>query len=194
VTENSTYFDCLRFIKSWAADPLVVGSIAPSSDVLSGLMTREILPSDGPVLELGAGTGVFTRALLSRGVSERDLTLIEYGSDFMRMLQHRFPKARVLWMDAAQLAQYDLFPDARVAAIVSGLPLLSMPVRKVMLVLSGAFTYLKPSGSFYQFTYGPFCPVPRAILDQLGLEASRIGSSVRNFPPAAVYRIRRRHP
>jgi len=157
-------------------------------------MTREILPSEGPVLELGAGTGVFTRALLSRGVSERDLTLIEYGSDFMRMLQHRFPKARVLWMDAAQLAQYDLFPDARVAAVVSGLPLLSMPVRKVMLVLSGAFTYLKPSGSFYQFTYGPFCPVPRAILDQLGLEASRIGSTVRNFPPAAVYRIRRRHP
>jgi phosphatidylethanolamine/phosphatidyl-N-methylethanolamine N-methyltransferase len=146
------------------------------------------------VLELGAGTGAFTRALLARGVQERDLTLVEYGSDFMRMLQSRFPEARVLWMDAAQLARYDLFPNATVAAVISGLPLLTMPPRKVMSILSGAFTYLRPGGSFYQFTYGPRCPVPRPILDRLGLKARRIGGTVRNLPPASVYRITRRQP
>ena len=112
----------------------------------------------------------------------------------MRILQHRFPRARVLWMDASQLANYDLFPGATVGAVVSGLPLLSMSPRKVMSILSGAFSHVRPAGSFYQFTYGPRCPVPRPILDRLGLKATRIGATVRNIPPAAVYRITRRQP
>jgi hypothetical protein len=34
--------------------------------------------------------------------------------------------------------------------------------------------------------------VPRAILDQLGLKATRVGRALANVPPATVYRIRRR--
>ena len=194
VTAVCAYCDFFRFFRSWVADPLRVGAVAPSGDSLSRLITKEIRPSDGPVLELGAGTGTFTRALLARGIRESDLTLVEYGSDFMRILQHRFPRARVLWMDASQLANYDLFPGATVGAVVSGLPLLSMSPRKVMSILSGAFSHVRPAGSFYQFTYGPRCPVPRPILDRLGLKATRIGATVRNIPPAAVYRITRRQP
>jgi phosphatidylethanolamine/phosphatidyl-N-methylethanolamine N-methyltransferase len=194
VTAVCAYSDFFRFFRSWVADPLRVGAVAPSGNSLSRLITKEIRPSDGPVLELGAGTGTFTRALLARGIRESDLTLVEYGSDFMRILQHRFPRARVLWMDASQLSNYDLFPGAKVGAVVSGLPLLSMSPRKVMSILSGAFGHVRPAGSFYQFTYGPRCPVPRPILDRLGLKTTRIGATVRNIPPAAVYRITRRQP
>lgn len=186
--------DIFRFFWSWTSDPLRVAAITPSGDSLARMMTREIGPNDGPVIELGAGTGVFTKALLAQGVREQDLTLVEYGSDFMRVLQLRFPQARVLWMDASQLAQYKLFPEANVGAVVSGLPLLSMSPRKIMSILNGAFGYLRPGGAFYQFTYGPRCPVPRPILDRLGLKATRIGGTVRNIPPAAVYRITRRQP
>ena len=164
VTAVCAYSDFFRFFRSWVADPFRVGAVAPSRDSLSRLITKEIRPSDGPVLELGAGTGTFTRALLARGIRESDLTLVEYGSDFMRILQHRFPRARVLWMDASQLSNYDLFPGAKVGAVVSGLPLLSMSPRKVMSI--------RPARSFYQFTYGPRCPVPRPILDRLGLKAT----------------------
>jgi phosphatidylethanolamine/phosphatidyl-N-methylethanolamine N-methyltransferase len=188
------YSDHFQFLRSWIADPLRVAAVAPSSVSLARLMTREIMPSGGPVLELGPGTGAFTRALLARGVAEGDLTLVEYGPDFAQMLQRRFPQARVLTMDAAHLAGHALFPEANVAAVVSGLPLLSMPPRKVMAILSGAFAYLAPTGGFFQFTYGPRCPVPRPILDRLGLKARRIGGTVRNLPPAAVYRISRRQP
>lgn len=194
---NATTNECadfFRFFWSWTSDPLRVAAIAPSGESLARVMTREIRPDDGPVLELGAGTGVFTRALLAQGVRESDLTLVEYGSDFMRMLQIRFPQARVLWMDASQLGQYDLFPEANVGAVVSGLPLLSMSPRKVMSILNGAFGTMRPTGAFYQFTYGPRCPVPRPILDRLGLKAARVGGTVRNLPPAAVYRITRRQP
>jgi phosphatidylethanolamine/phosphatidyl-N-methylethanolamine N-methyltransferase len=186
--------DHWRFLKSWASDPLRVASVAPSSDSLARLITDEIDASHSPVLELGAGTGVFTKAILAKGVQERDLTLVEYGSDFMRTLQFRFPQARVLWMDAARLASHKLFAEAEVGAVVSGLPLLSLPPRKVIAILSGAFGYMRNNGSFYQFTYGPRCPVPRAILDRIGLKAVRVGGTIRNLPPASVYRITRRPP
>jgi phospholipid N-methyltransferase len=157
-------------------------------------MTSEIAALDGPIIELGPGTGVFTRALLARGVPEVDLTLIEFGQEFIDSLQSRFPEARVLQMDAAYLAQAGLFEGEPVGAVISGLPLLSMSPKKVASILAGAFTYMRSGGAFYQFTYGPRCPVPRPILDRLGLKATHIGATVRNLPPAAVYRISRRKP
>ncbi len=37
-------------------------------------------------------------------------------------------------------------------------------------------------------------PVPRTILDRLGLKATRVGRALRNLPPASVYRITERPP
>jgi phospholipid N-methyltransferase len=158
---------------------------------LAEIITSEISPETGGVLELGPGTGAFTRAILARGVEERDLTLVEFGSDFARLLQFRFPEAKVLWMDAAWLGRTEL-TRGPFGAVVSGLPLLSMPSRKVMAIMAGAFAHLRPGGAFYQFTYGPRCPISRRILDRLGLRAVCIGGTMRNIPPAAVYRITRR--
>src|SRR3546814_13476497 len=67
-----------------------------------------------------------------------------------------------------------------------------MPVRQVIGVLAGCFAHLSPDGAYYQFTYGARCPVPRLILERLGLKSIRIGRTFSNFPPAAVYRINRR--
>lgn len=181
-----------RFFRSWLANPLQVAAVAPSGKALAELMTREISPETGLVLELGPGTGAFTRALLGRGVREEDLTLIEYGEEFAGMLEDRFPQARVMRMDAADLTRQRLFKGQSVGAVVSGLPLLSMPKRKVMYILAGAFECLRPGGAFYQFTYGPRCPISDLVLDRYRLKATRIGRTIRNVPPAAVYRITRR--
>jgi phosphatidylethanolamine/phosphatidyl-N-methylethanolamine N-methyltransferase len=194
MTGLSCRSDLLLFMRSWINNPLRVAAVAPSSDALSNLITRNIDPSSGLILELGAGTGVFTRALIEKGIPEHKLTLIEHGSDFMRLLQLRFPYARVLWMDASQLGANEIYPGPVVGAVVSGLPLLAMPARKQLAVLSGAFRYIRPGGAFYQFTYGARCPVPRPILDRMQLKAARIGGTMLNVPPASVYRITRRAP
>jgi phosphatidylethanolamine/phosphatidyl-N-methylethanolamine N-methyltransferase len=186
--------DALLFFRALASNPGGVGAIAPSGSGLADLITSEITPATGPVIELGPGTGVFTEALLARGVRESDLTLIEYGSDFMRLLQLRFPRARVLWIDAAWVGSHNLFEGRTVGAVVSGLPLLNMTPRKVIAILTGAFRNLRAGGAFYQFSYGMWCPVPRAILDRLGLKATCVGRVLRNVPPASVYRITRRKP
>jgi phosphatidylethanolamine/phosphatidyl-N-methylethanolamine N-methyltransferase len=194
VTARSGKSDFLQFLRSRRANPEKVGAVAPSGDALAQLITREIGPDHAPVLELGPGTGVFTRALVARGVGESELTLIESGPAFQKMLKERFPRARIVEADAARLASRHLFAHGSVGAVVSGLPLLSMSPRKIMGVLTGAFHYLRRDGAFYQFTYGPRCPVPRRILDRLGLKATRVGSTIRNLPPATVYKITRRRP
>lgn len=180
-----------RFLRSWLSDPMRVASVAPSGRALARLITREIDLSHAPVLELGPGTGVFTRALLDRGLAEPDLTLIEYGADFAAPLRLHFPEARVVEADAARLSQLGLFVTERAGAAIGGLPLLSMSRRAVMAILSGVIHCLRPGGAFYQFTYAPRCPVPQPILQRLGLEAHRIGGTWRNLPPASVYRFRR---
>lgn len=182
--------DTITFLREWISDPLRVAAVAPSGEALADLITREVGPDTGPVIELGPGTGAFTRALLRRGVSEEDLALVEYGSDFARLLALRHPRARVLWMDAARLGAHpDLLEGRQAGAVVSGLPILSMNARKQFMILAGAFAHLRPGGAFLQFTYGPVCPVPRATLERLGLRSRRIGTTLRNLPPASVYRI-----
>ncbi len=194
MTTKSSCADFVQFFRSWVSDPMRVAAVAPSGERLARLMTQEIEPLTGPILELGPGTGVFTRALLARGIPESELTLIEFGEEFAVRLRGRFPQARVVHMDAARLGQCGLFDDAPFGGVVSGLPLLSMPPSKIAAIVGGAFETMRPDAAFYQFTYGPRCPVQKSILADLGLKAARIGSTVRNIPPAGVYRISRQKP
>jgi len=181
----------LTFFRALASSPRTVGAIAPSSSGLANLITRDINGATGKILELGPGTGVFTEALLARGVRQRDLALVEYGSDFMRTLQYRFPAAQVLWMDAAWIGPQKVFDKASFGAVVSGIPLLNLTPTKIEAILTGAFDCLKDDGAMYQFTYGVTCPVPHEQLQRLGLYASCIGRVLLNVPPASVYRIAR---
>ena len=178
--------DVLMFLRAWVAEPFRVGAIAPSGAALAEIITREISPATGHVIELGPGTGVFTAKLLDRGVRPEDLTLIEFGDEFTSRLETRFPTVRILHMDAGR----DEVPTA--GAVISGLPLLSMSPRKVMAILGVAFGRLRPDGVFYQFTYSGRCPVARPILDRLDLEATMVGRTLCNAPPASVYRLSRR--
>jgi phosphatidylethanolamine/phosphatidyl-N-methylethanolamine N-methyltransferase len=180
------------FFRSWISNPIRVGAIAPSSEALAELITSEITPASAPIIELGPGTGVFTHKLLQKGIPAQHLTLVEYGSEFVSVLQLRFPGVRVLWMDASKLAAAKIADEGSVGAVVSGLPLLNMSARKVVAILSGVFHYMRPNGAFYQFTYAPRFPVARPILDRLGLKATRIGRTLHNLPPATVYRVTRR--
>lgn len=184
--------DFPTFLRSWVAHPRLTGAIAPSGAALAALITSEITADQGPVLELGPGTGVFTRALLDRGVAETDLVLVEYDSDFVCLLRQRFPGARIVAASAADLRRHDLSEDGPLSAVISGLPLLNMPRHRILAIITGAFSHMRPGAAFYQFTYGPRCPVPRRLLDRLGLKATYLGRTLRNLPPAAVYRIARR--
>lgn len=181
--------DRILFILLWARRPFRIAAVSPSGRALAALMTREITPGAGPVIELGAGTGVFTRALLARGVREQDLLLVEDNPELADLLKQRFPTACVVAADAACLSDHYPFGEVRASAVVSGLPFLSMPEHKIAAILQSSFALMGDLGAFYQFTYGLGCPVQPHILTPAGLSAERVGWVAANLPPAAVYRF-----
>lgn len=179
------------FLKALFRAPRTIGAIAPSGPKLARLITSEIKPGAGRILELGPGTGVFTRALLDRGVSRNDVTLVEIERQFVQVLRRRFRGVDIICSDACNLEVVNA-ERGPYAAIVSGLPLLNMPAEMIETILTGAFSILDHGGAFYQFTYSRVCSVPAEIMERLRLEAKPLGRVRFNVPPASVFRLSRR--
>ena len=178
------------FFRSLLREPLSVGALAPSSRSLANLMVTGMRPGSR-VVELGAGTGAVTRAILDAGVHANDLILIEQNEEFADLLIGRFPGATVVRANAVSLRRH-IGPDFGPADfVVSGLPLLLFPTRTKVRLLVQVFKSLKDDGCLYQFTYGGRCPVRRSVLRRLGLKASLMKFTLFNVPPAFVYRIAR---
>ena len=77
------------------------------------------------------------------------------------------------------------------SAVVSSLPLLSLPADVVRGIVEGVFDALPRGGALVQFTYGPAQPVPRSLSQALRLVGTRGPRIWRNMPPAVVWTFRR---
>lgn len=183
--------DEMQFIRSWIEKPLSVGAVMPSSKVLARTMARYVDPqSSGPVIELGPGTGPVTEALVKRGVDPNRLVLVEFNPDFCRLLRTRYPAATVVQGDAYRLRRLlgSLLREPA-AAVVSGLPLVTKPLRTRLRLISDAMTVLEPGAPFVQFTYAMVPPIPKALS---GIKAEASELIWLNVPPARVWVYRGR--
>lgn len=188
-TRATEYLD---FLAAWVKKPRQTASVVPSSRYLARLMVAQIDPQDGRVLELGGGTGVFTRAILETGLPPEKLEVVEINPAFARGLRRHFPHVSVLETPAQIVSTATAGAAGEYQTVVSGLPLLAMDRHMHADILSESFRMLRPGGSFVQFTYSMRPPVSRDILDALDLDVVRAGQTVRNFPPATVFRFFRR--
>jgi phospholipid N-methyltransferase len=151
-------------------------------------MARQVPSGDGLVIELGAGTGMVTQALLDYGISPGRLIVIERSSRFVEHLRHRFPGTTVIHGDAARLAE--LIPQGlHIDAIVSSLPLRSLPGDLRARVVAQWQHVLDKDSALIQFTYDirpqtHTCPADHAF----AVIASRVVWA--NLPPARVLHAR----
>src|SRR5215510_4575911 len=180
------------FLKRWLRRPFATGAVVPSGRLLAEAMARTthavIDGRPGHVVELGAGTGEVTKALLTAGIAPGRLVLVERDPEFASFLRRHFTGPRIVEGDAARLPR--LLADHRIApiaAVVSSLPLLSLPAEVVSGIVTGAFEALPRGGAFVQFTYGPKPPIPRSLREGLHLRASCGKRIWRNVPPAVVW-------
>jgi phosphatidylethanolamine/phosphatidyl-N-methylethanolamine N-methyltransferase len=182
--------DEVQFIRSWFEKPLSTGSVIPSSKPLARTMARLVDPAvPGPVVELGPGTGPVTEALVAHGVDPARLVLVEFNPVFCRMLRSRYPGATVVQGDAYRLKHLlgSLLRDPA-AAVVSGLPLFTKPLRTRLRLITDAFGLLRPQAPFIQFTYAVVSPIPRTLP---GVQAHATERIWLNFPPAQVWVYRK---
>jgi phosphatidylethanolamine/phosphatidyl-N-methylethanolamine N-methyltransferase len=182
--------EAVLFLASWLKAPQRMGAVVPSGRGLARAMAREINPyGPGNVIELGGGTGSITRALLERGVKPDRLIVVERDPKLAALLRQRFPGVKVMRGDAASLgALLEPLGLQRIDAVVSSLPLLSMPKPVRRRIVEESFALLGERGRFVQFTYGVAAPFPAPEWGLAGEVADRIWA---NFPPATVWRFRR---
>jgi phosphatidylethanolamine/phosphatidyl-N-methylethanolamine N-methyltransferase len=189
-TKNQRIDDDVRFIRSWFEKPLSTGAVMPSSKLLARTMASFVDPYiEGPVVELGPGTGPITKALVEHGVDERRLVLVEFNPSFCRLLRTRYPKATVVQGDAYRVrGLLGSVIHNHVAAVVSGLPLVTKPLRTRLRLLTEALGLLWPGAPFVQFTYAVVPPIPRSLVNVRVEASERIWL---NLPPARVWVYRK---
>ena len=178
--------DEMQFIRSWIEKPLSIGAVMPSSKTLARAMASYVDPeSTGPVIELGPGTGPVTQALVAQGVDPKRLVLVEFNPDFCRLLRTRYPAATVVQGDAYRLRRLvESVVKEPAAAVVSGLPLVTKPLRTRLRLISDAMGLLTPGAPFIQFTYAMVPPIPKALS---GIKAEPSELIWMNLPPARVW-------
>lgn len=183
--------DEARFFKAWFENPAVTGAVSPSGRSLARAMARYVDPhSNGPIVELGPGTGPVTQALIHRGVAPERLVLVEFDTKFCRLLERRFPGCIVVQGDAYRLADtLRNVLEEPAAAVVSSLPLLNRPDPERVTLLREAFELMQPDGCFIQFTYGMMSPIPRKPKQGpvLAFAAEASAPVWLNLPPARVW-------
>jgi phosphatidylethanolamine/phosphatidyl-N-methylethanolamine N-methyltransferase len=183
--------DEMQFIRSWIEKPLSTGAVMPSSRGLARAMARYVDPkSVGPVIELGPGTGPVTEALVKHGVDPARLVLVEFNPDFCRLLRARYPSATVVQGDAYRLKRLlEIYVREPAAAVVSGLPLVTKPLRTRLRLISDAMSLLAEGAPFVQFTYAMLPPIPKELS---GVRAEASELIWMNLPPARVWVYRGR--
>lgn len=189
-TKNQRIDDDVRFIRSWFEKPLAMGAVMPSSKLLGRAMASFVDSRvKGPVVELGPGTGPITEALVEHGVDERRLVLVEFNPNFCSLLRARYPRATVVQGDAYRMRRLlDGVIRGHAAAVVSGLPLVTKPLRTRLRLLTEAFGLLWPGAPFVQFTYAVVPPIPRSLVNVQVEASERIWL---NLPPARVWVYRK---
>jgi phosphatidylethanolamine/phosphatidyl-N-methylethanolamine N-methyltransferase len=180
--------DLVLFARQLLRNPRQVSALAPSSKFLGRAMAEGLGPRTGRVVEFGPGTGQLTRAILAAGVPPSDLTLFELDPDFVAHLRRDFPAVTVHHLGANRA--HDVV-EPGVGAVVSGLPLLSMPAPVCEAIVGAALRILAPGAPYIQFTYGPKPPIPTSVMNQLGLRVEPGRKVWANLPPAKVYRFYR---
>ncbi|WP_238006222.1 SAM-dependent methyltransferase [Dactylosporangium sp. AC04546] len=188
----------MSFFLEFVRDPLTVAAVAPSSPALAEVSTAAVPHTGSPVVvELGPGTGSFTRAIQRRLAGRGRHIAVEVNPRFAGRLAARYPAVEVVNADATGLggvlAERGIdHPDV----VVSGLPWAAFGEDQQRDVLSAVVASMPPEGVFTTFAYvhTRWAPPARRLLRSLRSRFDEVVISRTvwaNLPPALVYVCRR---
>lgn len=180
--------DLSLFLRETLRRPGEVVALAPSSAATARKMTKGVEDVTGPIVEIGPGTGSFTRAILARGIAPERVTLLEMNDAFCAALRAEFPGVTVLNRPAQDIRDIGL---KNIGAVISGVPVLARPTIQRE-VVGRAFEVMAEDAFFTQITYSPRAPISAEMQAELGICAKKRGMIWNNLPPAHVWEFRRK--
>ena len=188
----SKFDDEIRFIRGMMAEPKTVGAIMPTSARMAAKMASIIDTSSGlPVLELGPGTGVITKAILAMGVKPENLVSVEYSTQFYDHLVEKFPGVRFINGDAFNIEQTLAdYRGQKFDCVISGIPLLNFPMHARVKLVESLLDLMPPGRPVVQFSYGPKSPVAKR---PESYKVEHFDIILRNIPPAQIWHYKKAH-
>ena len=175
----------LLFLKAFLKNWREVGSpVASSSHVARRICKFVDFRKARTLVEIGPGTGVITREILSSLHPDARLIVFETNKDFCNELRSsRDPRLVVHNISAFQM--HTVFP-AKADYVVSGIPIAMLSKGEFSHLNAEIRKILNPDGVFIQLQ---LAPVSYIKLKHFFKEV-RVDFTFRNAPPAFMYRCR----
>jgi phosphatidylethanolamine/phosphatidyl-N-methylethanolamine N-methyltransferase len=176
----------LTFFWEFLRHPLQIGSVLPSSRFLEQrLLKTAELASARTVVELGAGTGGTTRAILRAMSPEARLLCVEINPHFYRLIDRIKDQRLVAHLgDACELrALLSAYGLGAADAVISGIPFSTMSQHAGAEILVAISSVLGPKGRFVAYQVSDRV----AALCQPILGTGRVDLELLNIPPMRVF-------
>ena len=175
----------LRFFRSFIANPRQVGAILPTSRrAVRDMLDMANFAQARCVVELGAGTGVYTEEVVARLHPEARFLAFEVDPELVATLDGRFqdPRIRIINDSAENVGDY--LNGTKVDIIVSGLPFTSLPEPVKRNIFEQISRVLAPDGVMVAIQYSTM--VQRDLRQIFASVRRRV--SPLNVPPAFLFR------
>ncbi len=202
----------LAFVRQAIKDIHHTGSVWPSSPQLAKVMTKNLRAAHGRrrVLEVGPGTGPFTKHILKALRHGDEFHLVEISEEFCAHLERELLGPYRSQRNGAEVhlhcAPIEKAPlTGRFDFIVCGLPFNNFPPSLVRSILNRLMTLLREGGELAYFEYAGVRAMKAPFVNPHGRERLRridaLGKSLRrkhagrrefvlgNLPPAFAVRL-----
>ena len=188
----------LNFIKQFLLNAKQTGAIAKSSEELADLITDSVnLKNAKVIVELGPGTGIFTKKILEKKSKKSIFFALETNPFFASETKNNCSDA-IVYRDSAICIQKYLFKHKVKACdcIISGLPWAAFGNNLQQELINSIFSSLRNGGEFATFAYiqGPLLSAGKRFKNMLEEDFSQVAKTRivwKNIPPAFVYQCKK---
>src|SRR3954466_11810003 len=176
-----------QFLRGFLKNPVMVGSIIPSSRVLIDKML-------GPVdwettklfVEYGPGVGTFTRPILERLAPDAKLVTIDPNAEFTGYLRESIDDPRLIPVTGSAADVEKILADRSLGSadyVLSGLPFSTLPPGVGDDIAEATPKVIRPGGAFLVYQFSP------KVLDFIKphFDAIKRGFEWVNVPPATLF-------
>ncbi len=176
-----------QFLRGFIKNPVMVGSIIPSSRILIDKMLDPVDWANTRLfVEYGPGVGTFTRPILDLLGSDATLLTIDTNPDFTQYLRERIDDPRLVTVTGSAADVEKILAERELGQadyVLSGLPFSTLPPGVGDSIAEATSNVIRPGGAFLVYQFSP------KVLDFIKPHFAPIkrGFEWINVPPATLF-------
>src|SRR4051812_12235831 len=148
-----------QFLRGFLKNPVMVGSVIPSSRILIEKMLRPVdWENTRLFVEYGPGVGTFTRPILELLGPDAKLVTIDTNPDFTKYLAKAIDDPRLIAVTGSAADVESILADRGLGQadyVLSGLPFSTLPPGVGGAIAEATSKVIRPGGAFLVYQFSP---------------------------------------